>query len=530
MRKKKMYIDAYLFSKVHNSIISSGPDQSFDKTMAEKKVTTMVIKVDLECEKCHKKIKKVLCRIPQIQNQIYDKKAGTVTITVVCCSPEKIKEKIVCKGGEAVKSIVIKVPEKPKVEEKKPEAKPAPKPSKQPEGKPPETVDGNGKSKGPEKPKALIVEPVHPRTCCAECYRGISGGPCYHDYGRSAPPCYEAYGRPVYDSWFGGGGGYGCQRSGYYACRGCTPTFEMINKIEGEMCPSKPAHAYAGLEGPDQSFDKTMAEKKITTMVIKVDLECEKCHMKIKKVLCRTPQIQNLTYDKKAGTVTITVVCCSPEKIKSRSATAPSLSHHYICICTLNISIVSSDQSIHKTMVETQVTTMVIKVDLGCEKCHKKIKKVLCAIPQIQNQTYDQKKNTVTITVVGSCPEKIKKKIYCKGGECVKCIEIIKPPPKDDPPKPQPQPQPKPPPKTQPKQHNECPTPRRTCCAECSQGISGGPCYQDFCRPTRPCNVPCGRPVCDIWAVGGCSCRSRGYYVCRCEYFYEDYSPACKIM
>ncbi|KAJ6992034.1 uncharacterized protein [Populus alba] len=188
--------------------------------MAEKKVTTMVIKVDLECEKCHKKIKKVLCRIPQIQNQIYDKKAGTVTITVVCCSPEKIKEKIVCKGGEAVKSIVIKVPEKPKVEEKKPEAKPAPKPSKQPEGKPPETVDGNGKSKGLEKPKALIVEPVHPRTCCAECYRGISGGPCYHDYGRSAPPCYEAYGRPVYDSWFGGGGGYGCQRSGYYACRG----------------------------------------------------------------------------------------------------------------------------------------------------------------------------------------------------------------------------------------------------------------------------------------------------------------------
>nr|TKS09726.1 hypothetical protein D5086_0000088270 [Populus alba] len=50
-------------------------------------------------------------------------------------------------------------------------------------------------------------------------------------------------------------------------------------------------------------------------------------------------------------------------------------------------------------MVETQVTTMVIKVDLGCEKCHKKIKKVLCGIPQIQNQTYDKKENTVTITV-----------------------------------------------------------------------------------------------------------------------------------
>ncbi|KAJ6992028.1 hypothetical protein NC653_015398 [Populus alba x Populus x berolinensis] len=226
--------------------------------MAEKKVTTMVIKVDLECEKCHKKIKK---------NQIYDKKAGTVTITVVCCSPEKIKEKIVYKGGEAVKSIEIKVPEKPKTPAAPAAAaaappapapeKPAPKPSKQSD-KPPETVDGNGKSKGPAKPKALIVEPVHPRTCCAEHYRGISGGPCYHDYGRPAPPCYEAYGRPVYDSWFGGG--YGCQRSGYYACR-----------------------------GSDQSLDKTMAEKKVTIMVIKVDLECEKCHKKIKKVLCRIP-------------------------------------------------------------------------------------------------------------------------------------------------------------------------------------------------------------------------------------------------
>ncbi|KAF9679422.1 hypothetical protein SADUNF_Sadunf06G0013500 [Salix dunnii] len=33
-------------------------------------------------------------------------------------------------------------------------------------------------------------------------------------------------------------------------------------------------------------------------------------------------------------------------------------------------------------MVETQVTTMVIKVvDLGCEKCRKKIKKLLCKIP-----------------------------------------------------------------------------------------------------------------------------------------------------
>ncbi|XP_011004528.1 PREDICTED: uncharacterized protein LOC105110999 [Populus euphratica] len=188
--------------------------------MAEKKVTEMVIKVDLECEKSHKKIKKVLCRFPQNQNQTYDKKAGTVTITVVCCSPEKIKEKIICKGGEAVKSIEIKVPEKPKAPDtkkggEKKEDKKSPEAQKKRE-QPDKTaapVDGNGKPQGPDKPKALIIEPVHPLTCCAECYRGVSGGPCYHFYGRPAPPRYEIYGMPVHDSWGG------CQRSGYHACR-----------------------------------------------------------------------------------------------------------------------------------------------------------------------------------------------------------------------------------------------------------------------------------------------------------------------
>ncbi|KAJ6332323.1 hypothetical protein OIU76_010665 [Salix suchowensis] len=202
--------------------------------MAEKKVTTMVIKVDLECEKCHRKIKKVLCRIPQIQNQIYDKKAGTVTITVFCCSPENVREKIIFKGGEAVKSIEIKVPAPPAKEPSPLEAQP--KPTDKPEGQPKPKDPAN--SKEPEKPIVVIVEPpkhkepepapppkalephavcppapANPRTCSPEYNHWIGGGPCYHGHGRPASPTYAVHGRPVYDSWGGGGGGG--QRTGY---------------------------------------------------------------------------------------------------------------------------------------------------------------------------------------------------------------------------------------------------------------------------------------------------------------------------
>ncbi|KAF8030513.1 hypothetical protein BT93_E2832 [Corymbia citriodora subsp. variegata] len=106
--------------------------------MAEK-VTKMLVKVDLQCSRCRKRIKKILCKIPQIRDQIYDEKQNAVLITVVCCSPEKIREKIICKGGETVLDVLI-VPEKPKEPEKKPE-KP-----KEPEKKP-------EKPKEPEKPK-----------------------------------------------------------------------------------------------------------------------------------------------------------------------------------------------------------------------------------------------------------------------------------------------------------------------------------------------------------------------------------------
>ncbi|XP_044462243.1 uncharacterized protein LOC123193365 isoform X3 [Mangifera indica] len=86
--------------------------------MGEKKVVIMVLKVGLQCKKCYKKAKKVLCKFPQIQDQVYDVKQNTVMIKVVACSPEKIEQKICCKGGESIKSIEIVPPPKPKEPEK----------------------------------------------------------------------------------------------------------------------------------------------------------------------------------------------------------------------------------------------------------------------------------------------------------------------------------------------------------------------------------------------------------------------------
>ncbi|XP_041024757.1 protein PYRICULARIA ORYZAE RESISTANCE 21 isoform X2 [Juglans microcarpa x Juglans regia] len=210
--------------------------------MVEKATTIMVLEVDLQCHRCYKKVKKVLCKIPQIQDQVYDEKKNLVMIKVVCCSPEKIKQKIICKGGDSIKSIEIKQPPKPKEPEKpKAKAKDPPKPaekpkeSEKPKEKPANPPKPAEKPKEPEKPKEKAADPPKPAekpkepapapapkppvvvpcypvlpagnpigTCCSSCYEGRGGGPCFHGHG-GPPPSYEGYGRPVYDSY---GGGY----------------------------------------------------------------------------------------------------------------------------------------------------------------------------------------------------------------------------------------------------------------------------------------------------------------------------------
>ncbi|XP_038691973.1 sulfated surface glycoprotein 185-like isoform X2 [Tripterygium wilfordii] len=158
-------------------------------------------------------------------------------------SPEKIKKKICCKGGDSVKCIEIvpeKKPEKPKPAPPPPEKpKPAPPPPEKPKPTPPPPEKPKPAPPPPEKPKPAPPPPEKPKpappppekppqpvpqpcpvyppafpigVCCVECYGGRGGGPCYQGYGYP-PRVYDGYcGTPVYDSW--GGGGYPVSRCG----------------------------------------------------------------------------------------------------------------------------------------------------------------------------------------------------------------------------------------------------------------------------------------------------------------------------
>ncbi|CAN4106674.1 unnamed protein product [Withania somnifera] len=125
----------------------------------KEKTTIMVLKVDLQCPCCYKKAKKILCKMPQVRDQVYDEKANTITIVVVCCTPERIRDKLCCKGGKTIKSIEIKGPAKPKAPEKPKESEKSkgPEKPKETEKKPKE------KEKDPEKPKDKPKESEKPK-------------------------------------------------------------------------------------------------------------------------------------------------------------------------------------------------------------------------------------------------------------------------------------------------------------------------------------------------------------------------------
>ncbi|KFK34181.1 hypothetical protein AALP_AA5G111100 [Arabis alpina] len=140
--------------------------------MAEK-VTMMKLKVDLDCPKCYKKVKKALRKFPQIRDELFDEKSNTIIIKVVCYDPERLMNKLCYKADGSIKSIVILEP--PKAPQVQVQVQPSLKP-KDP-------------SPAPVQTQAPAPAPM---------WQPYNYGPYYE------ARQYECYGRPVYDNWGGG--------------------------------------------------------------------------------------------------------------------------------------------------------------------------------------------------------------------------------------------------------------------------------------------------------------------------------------
>ena len=135
------------------------------------KMPTIIMKVDLQCCRCNKKIRKVLCDLQDrwnIQAIIYDEKKGTVTVSGNF-DPEKLIKKLCCKASKVIKEIEIKKPEPPKPDPPPPPpevvpapAPPPPDPVPPPPEEPPKPVEEPPKPAPPppEEPAKPAPEPV----------------------------------------------------------------------------------------------------------------------------------------------------------------------------------------------------------------------------------------------------------------------------------------------------------------------------------------------------------------------------------
>ncbi|KAK2984223.1 hypothetical protein RJ640_010182 [Escallonia rubra] len=108
MAETELWIHARFYQAFQYSV-GSFPAVSKPPT-PHKQETTMVL--NLQCSCSYEKIKKILCDFPrEIKDQVYDEKNNTVTIKVVCCSPENFRDELCRRGGKTIKSIEIVKPQ-----------------------------------------------------------------------------------------------------------------------------------------------------------------------------------------------------------------------------------------------------------------------------------------------------------------------------------------------------------------------------------------------------------------------------------
>ncbi|XP_020271182.1 protein PYRICULARIA ORYZAE RESISTANCE 21-like [Asparagus officinalis] len=132
------------------------------------KLSTVILKVDLQCVACTKKIKKTLCKLRDregIRSVIYDEKNNSVTISGPF-DPRKLIKKICCKACKVIKDIQLWPVEPPNSRAPPPPRAHRPEEKKPDPGRPPP----RNRNRPPEPPapepppSARTPPPQAPRT------------------------------------------------------------------------------------------------------------------------------------------------------------------------------------------------------------------------------------------------------------------------------------------------------------------------------------------------------------------------------
>ncbi|KAF7011764.1 hypothetical protein CFC21_026036 [Triticum aestivum] len=74
-----------------------------------------------------------------------------------------------------------------------------------------------------------------------------------------------------------------------------------------------------------------------------------------------------------------------------------------------------------------QISTIILRVDLDCHQCYKKVRKILCSLQdqeRIRTISFDTNNNAVIIDGPFD-PHKLSCRIRCKGGKVIKGIQIM---------------------------------------------------------------------------------------------------------
>ncbi|KAL6856286.1 hypothetical protein ACP4OV_019088 [Aristida adscensionis] len=119
------------------------------------KISTIVLKVDLECERCYKKIRRVLCKIQDkldIKTISFDEKGNAVTISGPF-DAEKVCKKLCCEAGRVIKEMNVKGKEKESKDKDGGDKPKAAKPAEKDAGKPEKVKDAKPEKEGKAEKK-----------------------------------------------------------------------------------------------------------------------------------------------------------------------------------------------------------------------------------------------------------------------------------------------------------------------------------------------------------------------------------------